>query len=144
MTISILHTFLILSAPSMIEFFKTLKNCLNWLSRWYSFIQYIFQVNVMYKQTNHVFLMSWHGKGSIKFPIVMEASRLELGCDNDFCYWSRILFLALWRDQHQVRVNLNRLWWIISPKNCLAEITNGNVLQSKRNCNWRSGSLQYK
>ena len=29
---SILHTFSILSAPSMIEFFKTLKNCLNLLS----------------------------------------------------------------------------------------------------------------
>ena len=36
---SILHTFSILSAPSMIEFFKTLKNCLNWLSIWYRFIQ---------------------------------------------------------------------------------------------------------
>ena len=39
MTISILHTFSILSAPSMIEFFKTLINCLNWLSRRYRFIQ---------------------------------------------------------------------------------------------------------
>ena len=35
---SILHTFLILSVPSMIEFFKTLINCLNWLSKWYRFI----------------------------------------------------------------------------------------------------------
>ena len=36
---SILHIFSILSAPSMIEYFKTLLNCLNWLSRWYRFIQ---------------------------------------------------------------------------------------------------------
>ena len=31
MTISILHTLSILSAPSMIEFLKTLLNCFNWL-----------------------------------------------------------------------------------------------------------------
>ena len=36
---SILHTFSILSAPSMYKSFKTLINCLNRLSRWYSFIQ---------------------------------------------------------------------------------------------------------
>ena len=29
----------ILSAPSMIKFFKTLINCLNWFSRWYRSIQ---------------------------------------------------------------------------------------------------------
>ena len=36
---SILQTFSILSVPSMIESFKTLINYLNWLSRWYRFIQ---------------------------------------------------------------------------------------------------------
>ena len=36
---SILHTFSILSAPSINEFFKTLINCLNWLSIWYGLIQ---------------------------------------------------------------------------------------------------------
>ena len=36
---SILHSFSVLSAPSIIEFFKTLINCLNWFSRWYRSIQ---------------------------------------------------------------------------------------------------------
>ena len=36
---SILQTYSISSEASMIEFFKTLIICLNWLSRWYRFIQ---------------------------------------------------------------------------------------------------------